>query len=102
MGSDAHEPERIGGGFDLPVIQENLKTLLPVWGGVSTPDGLPADKRKKAKQYEGVAGQSTGVSCADVFLRMTLAVFLRLIGLERSQSTAGGVPHLYADLPGLR
>ena len=31
LGSDAHEPERIGGGFDLPVIQENLKTLLPVW-----------------------------------------------------------------------
>lgn len=36
-----------------------------------------------------------------VFLRMTLAVFLGgFIGLERSQSTAGGVPHLYADLPG--
>lgn len=31
LGADAHAPQRVGEGFDHPVIQENLKDLRPVW-----------------------------------------------------------------------
>lgn len=31
LGCDAHEPERIGDGFDRPAIQKNMRELHPVW-----------------------------------------------------------------------